>query len=219
MELLIGPRTYSTWSLRGWLVLKAAGADFAVRDVRYDTPAHKAALMALSPSGFVPALKVDGETIWDTLSIAEWAAERYPEAGLWPADPMTRALARSATAEMHSGFAVLRTFCSTGPDHPMVGDARAETPSDPALDRDLARIVALFRQMRGRFGAAGPWLFGRWSIADAFYTPVAARIRHFQIDLGAYGDDGAATAYVEALLAHPHFREWEATALGGTPLD
>lgn len=212
MELLIGPRTYSTWSLRGWLVLKATGADFTTRDARYETEDQKAELRRLSPSGFVPLLWVDGEAIWDTLAIAEWAAERYPEAGLWPADPAVRALARSATAEMHSGFSALRTFCGAGPDHPMVGDARAETPSDPSLDRDLARIVALFRQMRGRFGAEGPWLFGRRSIADIFYTPVAARVRHFQIDLSAHGDDGAAATYVEGLLAHPDFRQWEAEA-------
>ncbi|WP_224761026.1 glutathione S-transferase family protein [Brevundimonas aurantiaca] len=114
---------------------------------------------------------------------------------------------------MHSGFSALRTFCGTGPDRPMVGEARSETPSDPALDRDLARLVDLFRQMRGRFGQAGPWLFGDWSIADAFFTPVAARIRHFQIDLGAHGDDGAAATYVAALLAQPDFRQWETEAL------
>ena len=212
MELIIGPRAYSTWSLRGWLVMRATGADFAVTDVRYDAEADKAALRRLSPSGFVPLLKVDGERIWDTLSIAEWAAERYPEAGLWPADPTTRALARSATAEMHSGFQALRTFCGTGPDRPMVGETRSPTPSDPALDRDLARIVALFREMRARFGGDGPWLFGARSIADIFYTPVAARVRHFQIELADHGDDGTAAAYVEALLAHPHFREWETAA-------
>jgi len=213
MELLIGPRAYSTWSLRGWLVMKATGADFTTRDALYQTEAQKADLLRLSPSGFVPLLRVDGEAIWDTLAIAEWAAERYPEARLWPADPTVRALARSATAEMHSGFSALRNFCGTGPDHPMVGDARAETPSDPALDRDLARIVALFRQMRGRFGAGGPWLFGQRSIADIFFTPVAARVRHFQIDLSDHGDDGVARAYVETLLAHPDFRQWEAEAL------
>lgn len=212
MELIIGPRTYSTWSLRGWLVMRATGADFSVIDARYDTEAHKAALMRISPSGFVPVLRVDGEVIWDTLAIAEWAAERYPAAKLWPADPTVRALARSAAAEMHSGFTALRTFCGTSPDHPMVGPSRTETPSDPALDRDLARIVALFRQMRNRFEASGPWLFGERSIADIFYTPVAARVRHFQIDLSAHGDDGTAQTYVEALLAHPHFREWEAEA-------
>lgn len=213
MELIIGPRTYSTWSLRGWLVMKRTGADFTTVDVRYETQAQKAALRQISPSGFVPVLKHGDTLIWDTLAIAEWAAETYPEARLWPADPMARALARSATAEMHSGFSALRTFCGTGPDRPMVGEARSETPSDPALDRDLARLVDLFRQMRGRFGQAGPWLFGDWSIADAFFTPVAARIRHFQIDLGAHGDDGAAATYVAALLAQPDFRQWETEAL------
>lgn len=216
MELIIGPRAYSTWSLRGWLTMKATGADFAVIDARYDTPEHKAALEAVSPSGFVPALRVDGELIWDTLSLAEWAAETYPQARLWPADPMARALARSATAEMHSGFSALRTFCGTGPDHPMVGPARAETPSDPALDRDLARLVALFGQMRSRFGADGPWLFGQRSIADIFFTPVAARVRHFQIDLADHGDDGTAATYLAALLDHPDFRQWEAEALALT---
>ncbi|MBA4808821.1 glutathione S-transferase [Brevundimonas sp.] len=212
MELIIGPRTYSTWSLRGWLVMKRTWADFAVIDARYETEAQKAALREISPSGFVPVLKVDGELIWDTLAIAEWANEHYPEARMWPADPMVRALARSATAEMHSGFSALRTFCGTGPNRPMVGDARSETPSDPALDRDLARLVTLFGQMRRRFGADGPWLFGDWSIADAFFTPVAARLRHFQVDLADHGDDGTASTYMAALLAQPDFRLWETQA-------
>ncbi len=214
MELLIGPQIYSTWSLRGWLVMKATGADFVVRHARYDTEADRAALRELSPSGFVPALRVDGEVIWDTLAIAEWAAEHYPQKALWPADPVARAQARSVTAEMHSGFVALRTLCTMGAGHPMVGAARSETPSDPALDRDLGRIVALIRQMRGRFGAAGPFMFGDWSIADAFYTPVAARVRHYQITLESYGDgDGAVRAYFDALLAQPDFREWERQAL------
>ncbi|MND77301.1 Stringent starvation protein A [compost metagenome] len=213
MELIIGPRLFSTWSLRPWLVLKRAGADFETREVWYRTEAEKAELRRLSPSGFVPLLKVDGETLWDTLAISEWAAERYPEAHLWPVDPIARALARSATAEMHSGFHALRDLCGMGPDHPMAGDARAEAPSDPGLDRDLARLVALWGQMRARFGGGGPWLFGDWSIADAFFTPVAARVRHYQIDLAAHGDDGVGVAYVAALLQQPHFREWEAAAL------
>ncbi|WAC59171.1 glutathione S-transferase [Brevundimonas sp. SL130] len=212
MELIIGPRTYSTWSLRGWLVMKRTGADFTVIDARYETEAQKAALRAVSPSGFVPVLKVDGELIWDTLAIAEWAAEHYPQARMWPADPLARALARSATAEMHSGFSALRNICGMSADQPMVGDARSETPSDPGLDRDLSRLVLLFGQMRRRFGGAGPWLFGEWSIADAFYTPVAARLRHFQIDLADHGDDGTAGAYAATLLAQPDFRLWEAEA-------
>lgn len=213
MELIVGPRLFSTWSLRPWLVLRRAGAVFDTREVWYRSEAEKAELRRLSPSGFVPLLKVEGETIWDTLSISEWAAERYPEAHLWPVDPIARALARSATAEMHSGFHALRDLCGMGRDHPMAGDARSPTPSDPGLDRDLARLVVLWTQMRERFGAGGPWLFGDWSIADAFFTPVAARVRHFQIDLSAHGDDGTAAAYVAALLDQPHFREWEAAAL------
>lgn len=213
MELIVGPRLFSTWSLRPWLVLRRAGAVFETREVWYRSEAEKAELRRLSPSGFVPLLKVEGETIWDTLAISEWAAERYPEAKLWPVDPTARALARSATAEMHSGFHALRDLCGMGPDHPMAGEARAEAPSDLGLDRDLARLVVLWTQMRERFGAGGPWLFGDWSIADAFFTPVAARVRHFQIDLSAHGDDGTAAAYVAALLDQPHFREWEAAAL------
>lgn len=214
MELIIGPRLYSTWSLRPWLVLKRAGADFTAREVSYRTEEQKAELRRLSPSGFVPLLKVDGETIWDTLAISEWAAEHYPDARLWPVDPTARALARSATAEMHSGFAALRDLCGMGPDHPLAGEKRSTAPSDPALDRDLGRLVVLWRQMRARFGVNGPWLFGDWSIADAFFTPVAARVRHYQIDLGAHGDvDGTARAYVEALLAQPDFQAWEKDGL------
>lgn len=214
MELIIGPRLFSTWSLRPWLVLRRAGAIFETREVWYRTEVEKAELRRLSPSGFVPLLKVDGETVWDSLAISEWAAERYPEAGLWPADPTTRALARAAASEMHSGFHALRDLCGMGPQHPIAGEGRSAAPSDPGLDRDLARLVGLWSQMRGRFGAKGPWLFGDWSIADAFFTPVAARVRHYQIDLSAHGDDGTAAAYVAALLDQPHLREWEAAALG-----
>jgi glutathione S-transferase len=213
VELIIGPRTYSTWSLRGWLVMHATGAPFTTRSVAYATEADKAALLQVSPSGRVPLLKVDGETIWDTLSIAEWAAERFPEAQLWPADPTARAQARSITAEMHAGFGAVRDLMGTGPDHPMVGPSRAETPSDPALARELRRLVEIFRSTRARFGAGGDYLFGRWTIADAFYTPVAARFRHFQVDPARFGDaDGVAAAYVAALLASPGFQEWEEAA-------
>jgi len=213
MELIIGPRLFSTWSLRPWLVLRRAGAAFGTREVWYRTEAEKAELRRLSPSGLVPLLRVDGEMVWDSLAISEWAAERYPEAQLWPADPAARALARAAAAEMHAGFPALRTLCGMGPDHPMVGDARVDTPSDPGLDRDLARLVGLWRGLRVRFGAGGRWLSGDWSIADAFFTPVAARVRRYQIDLAAHGDDGMAAAYVAVLLDQPHFREWEAAAL------
>lgn len=216
MELIIGPRRFSTWSLRPWLVLKRCDAEFTVRELDFNTPEGHAEMLARSPSGLVPALEVEGETIWDTLAISLWCEERYPEAGLWPVDAHARWLARSAVAEMHGGFSALRTICTMNPNHPMVGDDRSPSPQDPAVAADFRRLVALWREMRTRFGADADYLFGAWSIADAFFTPVATRIRHYQIDLAAYGDeDGVAAAYVRTLLAQPDFLEWEATALAG----
>jgi len=209
MQLILGDKAYSTWSLRPWLVLKRCGAVFEEVVVPLNRPDTAVAIAAYSPTGKVPALKIDGETIWDSLAISTWAVERYPEARLWPADSAARWLARSVTCEMHSGFMAIRTQCGMGPDHTMVGDDRAAAPTDPAVQAELRRLVEIFRTMRGRFGVEGPYLFGEWSIPDAFFTPIAARIRHFQLDLTAAGDsDGVARAYVEALLAQPDFLEW-----------
>ncbi|HEV2082426.1 MAG TPA: glutathione S-transferase [Brevundimonas sp.] len=213
MELILGNLEFSTWSLRPWLVLKRCGADFTVTEIPLYGGDWKERLAEVSPSGKVPLLKVDGETIWDSLSICVWAAERFPEAKLWPADPHARWLARSVTCEMHSGFTALRSDCAMGPDdagviHTMVGPDRASPPTGEAVAADVRRLVEIFRTMRARFGAGGPYLFGEWSIADAFFTPVAARIRHYQIDLWAHGDDGSARAYCEALLDQPDFHEW-----------
>lgn len=213
MELIIGPRLYSTWSLRPWLVLKRCGADFTVREIDIYGPEGRAELDRVSPSGFVPLLRVDGETIWDSLAISVWCAERFPDGRLWPSDPHARWLARAATCEMHGGFTALRTHCGMGPDHTMVGPDRCPPPAGEGLERDLRRMVSLWQEMRARFGAGGPYLFGEWSIADAFFTPVATRFRHFQIDLAEYGDDGTAAAYRDALLAQPDFLEWTAEAL------
>jgi glutathione S-transferase len=214
MELILGNLEFSTWSLRPWLVLKRCGADFTVTEVPLYGDGWKARLAEVSPSGKVPLLKVDGETIWDSLSIAVWCAERYPTAQLWPAEAAARWAARSVTCEMHSGFMALRTDCSMGPDaagviHTMVGPDRAPPPTGQAVADDVRRLVEIFRDMRARFGAGGPYLFGDWSIPDAFFTPVAARFRHYQIDLAAHGDvDGVARAYCEALLDQPDFHEW-----------
>jgi len=216
MELILGPKHFSTWSLRPWLVLRRAGAEFREQVLELYGPDSKAALLAVSPSGLVPVLKIDGEVIWDSLAIAEWAAERYPQANLWPASGPARWLARSAAAEMHSGFLSLRQHCTMNPDHPMVGPARSAPPNDPGVTRDLQRLVSLWTSLRQRFGEGGPYLFGDWSIADAFFTPVAARVRHYQIALADYGDDdGMATQYVEALLAQPDFLLWSEQAAAG----
>ena len=217
MELIVGNLAFSTWSLRPWLVLKHCGAEFAIREVQLYGPGYKEEVAKVSPSGKVPLLKVDGETIWDSLAISVWCAERYPQAKLWPADPHARWLARSITCEMHSGFMGLRGECGMGPDdqgviHTMVGPDRAPPPKGEQTLADIRRLVEIFREMRGRFGAGGPYLFGEWSIPDAFFTPVAARFRHFQVELAAHGDDGTAQAYCDALLGQPLFHEWTALA-------
>ena len=206
MELIIGDRNWSSWSLRAWLVLKRARADFSERLVRLNRPETPAALAEVSPSGLAPALK-DGElTIWDSLAISEYAAERFPEARLWPADRARRALARSATAEMHAGFRSLRG------ELPMDLARREHKTLTPLTQDDVRRVVRLWCGLRRRFGD-GPFLVGEWSIADAFFTPVATRFRTYGVMLSDHGDDGSAGAYAEALLEQPDFLEWERGAL------
>ncbi len=213
MQLIIADRKYSTWSLRPWLVLKRCGAVFTVREIDI-YGAGRDELMAVSPSGFVPLLEVEGVTIWDSMAISVWCAERYPDAGLWPTDAHARWLARSAACEMHAGFQALRIECGMGPDHTMVGPDRSSPPTSEAVAKDVRRLVSLWREMRARFGAGGDYLFGAWSVPDAFFTPVAARFRHFQIDLAAHGDeDGVAQSYADTLLAQPDFLEWSREAI------
>jgi glutathione S-transferase len=213
MELIVGNIAFSTWSLRPWLVLKRCGAEFTVREVPLYGPGYEAELAKVSPSGKVPLLVVDGVTIWDSMAISVWCAERDPEAKLWPADAHARWLARSVACEMHSSFMALRSECGMGPDaagviHTMVGPDRAPAPTSEAVAADVRRLVEIFRTMRTRFGQGGPYLFGEWSIPDAFFTPVATRFRHYQIDLAAHGDDGTAAEYCETLLAQEDFLEW-----------
>ena len=219
MELIVGNIAFSTWSLRPWLVLKRCGAEFTLREIQLYGPGYREELAKVSPSGKVPLLLVDGETIWDTMAISVFCAERFPHAPLWPKDAKARWLARSVACEMHSSFMALRSQCGMGPDgagviHTMVGPDRAPPPKGEAVAADIRRLVEIFGQMRGRFGDAGPYLFGDWSIPDAFFTPVAARFRHYQIDLAAHGDDGTAQAYCDALLAQPDFLEWTRLAGG-----
>jgi glutathione S-transferase len=207
MRLVIGNKNWSTWSLRPWLVIKRSGAAFEEINValRQDDTAERIA--ALSPSGKVPALHDAELVIWDSLAISEYLADRFPEAMLWPADPALRGLARSAACEMHSGFPSLRGEC------PMEISLRSSIDVSPATETDVRRIVALWNDLRGRFAGEGPWLVGQWSIADAFFTPVATRFRSYGIRLSDYGDQGSAGAYAQTLLADAHFKEWEAAAM------
>jgi len=206
VELLIGDKNLSSWSMRPWLVLKRAGAEFTERMIRLDRPGTRAELEAATPSGQVPALNDGQLRLWDSLAICEWAAERWPEAQLWPADLNRRALARAAVCEMHAGFRSLRGEC------PMNLRRREKRTLTPITQVEVRRIVRLWRELR-KSAEDGPFLFGRWSIADAFYTPVATRFRTYGVLLSDYGDDGSAGAYAEALLREPEFLEWEQAAL------
>ncbi|MDO1559791.1 glutathione S-transferase family protein [Brevundimonas sp. 2R-24] len=217
MELIVGDRMFSTWSLRPWLVLKKTGLEFSVTEIPLYGPSSDAKLAVHSPSRRVPVLKADGETIWDSLAIVLWIAEAAPEAPVWPRDPVARALCRSVVCEMHSGFMGMRNDLGMGPQFPMVGPSDGRrTEVTEAAAADVRRIVAMWREMRGRFGAGGPYLFGEWSVADAFFTPVATRFRRHGVDLADYGDDETAVVYAQTLLAQPDFLEWEREA---KPLD
>lgn len=206
MEIVVGTKAWSTWSLRPWLALKRTGVPFTetlvqLREVETST----AEILKHSPSGLVPVLKDGDLTVWDSLAICEYLAERFPSARLWPEDQDLRALARSATAEMHSGFGALRREC------PMDLGLRTSVALSEEVSRDVRRIVQVWSQALERSG--GPFLFGHWTIADAFYTPVATRFRTYGVDLAAHGDSGAAQEYADALLATPEFLAWEAEAI------
>jgi glutathione S-transferase len=206
MELVIGTKAWSTWSLRPWLALTKTAQPFTetLIELRQENNVSADRILAHSPSGLVPFLKDGDVAIGDSLAICEYLAERFPDAGLWPRDPAARAAARSAAAEMHSGFASLRGEC------PMDLNAapRQATLSEPT-GKDIRRITALWNDLLERFG--GPWLGGaEWGIADAFYTPVATRFRTYGVKLSDFGDVGPAGAYAERLLERPEFRAWEA---------
>ena len=207
MELVIGDKRLSSWSMRPWLALKHSGAPFTETLVtlrQSDTDARIRA--AGSPSGLVPALRDGDVVIWDSLAICEYLAETQPRARLWPQDLLARALGRSACAEMHAGFHSLRGELS------MDLALREKATLVPSTEADVQRMVALWCSLLTRFG--GPFLLGaEWSIADAFFTPVATRFRSYGVHLSDYGDTGAAGSYAERLLEQPGFREWEAAAL------
>jgi glutathione S-transferase len=205
MELVIGTKTWSTWSLRPWLVARRSGLAFTetLVQLRAQDGGSEAAIRVHSPSALVPVLKDGDLVVWDSLAICEYLAEKAP--GLWPTDPAARAQARAAAAEMHSGFASLRGEC------PMDLSAQPQVAElSEATHNDLRRIVALWSELLARYG--GPFLVGAWSIADAYFTPVATRLRTYGVRLTDYGDTGACGAYAERLLEQPEFKAWEAEA-------
>lgn len=201
-RLIIGNRNYSSWSLRAWLVLREAGIEFDVHRVVLDVPGTKAEIAGFAAGRTVPILQLGDQTVWDSLAIAETAAERWPEKCLWPADPGARAYARSISAEMHSGFASLREC--------MPFNCRAMGRKVPLPDRltaDIDRIFEIWSDCGRRYGDDNGWLFGDFSIADAMYAPVALRFRTYGINLPE-----SASGYPRRLLASPSMQEWLAAA-------
>ncbi len=205
--LYIGNKNYSSWSLRGWIAMMLSRAPFTEVMVALSADGvPNAANRAFSPTARVPCLHDGTAVVWDSLAIAEYLAERNP--GMWPADPVARAWARSISAEMHSGFSALRN------EMPMCIRERVDVrPWSGALERDIARVTEIWNESRRRHGEGGPYLCGDFSLADAFYAPVAFRFRTYAVDPGAKAGD-----YLRALLAHPFLRQWEDAALKETTI-
>ncbi len=201
LKLVIGSKNSSSWSLRPWLLLKQAGLDFEEVLIPLRRPETAREIRRYSPSGKVPVLLVDGVPIWDLLAICEFAAEQIE--GLWPEDARARALARSVSAEMHAGFADLRTYL------PLDVTSRFGPPGRllSGVSRDVERIQTIWRECRQLSATQGPFLFGQFTVADAMYAPVAFRFHTYQVPLNA-----VSSAYVRALLELPAMQEWAAAA-------
>ena len=204
--LAIGDRSYSSWSLRGWLMFARFGLPVTVVSARLYSSELAQVLAGFGGARTVPALRVEapgGFAVWDSLAIAETLAERHAGANLWPADPAARGMARALAAEMHSGFTALRNACPMN-----LRRCYAGFVADAAVAADLARIEALWGMARAAHGGGGRWLFGGYSVADAFFAPVAARVAGYGLPAGP-----EAAEYVAAHLADPAFLDWRAAGL------
>lgn len=206
LELIVANKNYSSWSLRPWLALKHAGLAFDEVVVPLKRPDTRERLLSYTGAAKVPVLRHGDLTIWDSLAILEYVAELAPDAGLWPADPAARAVARAAAAEMHSSFTALRSNMPMNMRASLPGHGRG-----PGVAEDVARITALWADLRGRFGAGGPFLFGAFGNVDAMYAPVVSRFLTYGVEL-----DGVAADYVRAVRDMAIFREWEAAGAAET---
>jgi glutathione S-transferase len=198
VQLVIGNKNYSSWSMRPWVLMREAGIAFEEVQLKFGDDAKPRGIERFQVAGKVPVLIIDGEPVWDTLAICETLAERFPQQALWPAEPVARQVARSICAEMHSGFQALRSG--------MPMNIRSRHPGkglNDASRRDIDRIVALWSSCRERFGKAGPLLFGGFSIADAYYAPVVTRFQTYAVELPR-----AAQAYCDAVLGLGGVRAW-----------
>jgi len=219
LELYIGNKNYSSWSMRPWVLLTQAGIEFEEIMARFDSFApdshFKKVIGPVSPVGKVPAL-VDGDlVVWDTLAIAEYLAEKFPDKQLWPADVKARARARSICAEMHSGFAALRSACPMNIEASLPEIGQLAWRDKPAVRADVARLVAMWSELLAQHG--GPMLFGAFSAADAYFAPVVMRLKTYALpvpaDIAAYMQRVCALlgvqAWVQGALAEHDFRDFE----------
>lgn len=211
LQLYIGNKNYSSWSMRPWVLLKQAGIPFEEVMVRFDSfdadSVFKKELRKVNPLGKVPVLVDGGFAIWDTLAIAEYLAERFPDKQLWPADVKARARARSVCAEMHSGFTALRTHCPMNIEASLPDIGRLIWRDKPGVRADMARLGGLWSELLAA-QPAGALLFGAFSIADAYFAPVCMRIKTYGLPLPA-----DLAAYVERVCALPGVKAWVEEAL------
>jgi glutathione S-transferase len=210
MQLVFGNKNYSSWSMRPWVLMKQAGIPFEEKKIRFDafTPesAFKTELARVTPAGRVPVL-VDGElAVWDTLAIAEYLAEKFPQHHLWPADAQARARARSVCAEMHSGFAALRSHFPMNIEARLPEVGQRVLAEQPAVRADLERIVQMWSGLLQASG--GPLLFGGFTIADAYFAPVVMRLTTYGVPVPQ-----PIAAYMERVRALPGIAAWIADAL------
>ena len=210
LKLYVGNKNYSSWSMRPWVLLTQAGIPFEEVMVRFDSfnadSNFKKTVTAVSPTGKVPAL-VDGNlNVWDTLAIAEYVAEKYPEKHLWPQDLAARAIARSVCAEMHAGFMGLRTHCAMNIEASLPEVGQLVWRDKPAVQADVARLVQLWSGLLDAY--KGPMLFGDFSIADAYFAPVCMRFNTYALPLPAN-----IAAYVARVTALPSVQAWIKDAL------
>jgi glutathione S-transferase len=206
LHLVIGNKNYSSWSMRPWFALKTAGIAFDETVIALNAPDFKERLGKLSGTGKVPVL-IDGDVhVWESLAIIEYAAEKFPKAGLWPTDAKARAHARVVSNEMHAGFVPMRRHLPMNMWRPPMP---RDLPDDVAAN--VARIQDMWRDCRSRFGSGGAFLFGAVSAADAMYAPVVARFHTYKIKV-----DEVCAAYMSAVMALPAWQEWTAAALTET---
>jgi glutathione S-transferase len=210
LKLYIGNKNYSSWSMRPWVLLKQAGLPFEEVKVRFDSfdpqSGFKQALHSVTPAGKVPVLEDDRFAVWDTLAIAEYLAEKFPDAALWPRDTKARARARCVCAEMHSGFGALRTHCPLNVEASLPQVGALAMRDQAGLRSDLERIVAMWTGLLDEH--KGPMLFGDFSVADAFFAPVCLRIRTYWLPVPNH-----ITAYIQRVSALPGVKAWIDAAL------